>query len=102
MSRVMSRLAGKVAMVMEGGSGFGIGIVEKFIQEGAQLLILDVNVEGGEKVAAATGSKFLRGDVSQDVDWRNALKTVLAQFGKLDIVVNNAGIIILKVNPCIS
>lgn len=52
MSRVMSRLAGKVAIVT-GGSGFGIGIVEKFIQEGAQVLILDVNVEGGEKVAGS-------------------------------------------------
>jgi NAD(P)-dependent dehydrogenase (short-subunit alcohol dehydrogenase family) len=81
------------AIVTRGGSGFGFGIVEKFIQEGAQLvLILDVNVEGaGEKVAAATGSKFLRGDiVSQEADWRNALKTVLAEFGKLDIVINKS------------
>jgi NAD(P)-dependent dehydrogenase (short-subunit alcohol dehydrogenase family) len=95
---MVRRLEGKVAIVTGGSSGFGLGIVKKFVEEGAKVLILDLNAEGGQKaIEANPGAKFIQGDVSRRADWEKALEKVLAEFGKLDIVVNNAGILIVKV-----
>jgi NAD(P)-dependent dehydrogenase (short-subunit alcohol dehydrogenase family) len=95
---MVGRLEGKVAIVTGGGGGFGLGIVQKFVKEGAKVVIFDVNAEVGKKAEAAhTGTKFFKGDVSVKKDWENALDTAVKDFGKLDIVVNNAGILIIKV-----
>ena len=92
------KLEGKVAIVTGGSGGFGLGIVEKFVKEGAKVVILDINAEGGKKAEAANpGSKFVQGDVSARKDWEKALETAVKEFGRLDIVVNNAGILIVKV-----
>jgi NAD(P)-dependent dehydrogenase (short-subunit alcohol dehydrogenase family) len=94
------RLQGKVAIVTGGGSGFGLAIAEKFAEEGAKVLITDVVPGNAPKVAAANPSiKFMKADVSSRADWEKALETSLKEFGRLDIVVNNAGILIVKVPP---
>lgn len=95
---MVGKLEGKVAIVTGGSGGFGLGIVTKFTQEGAKVVIFDINAEGGKKAQAANpGSVFVQGDVSVRKDWEKALETALKEFGKLDIVVNNAGILIVKV-----
>jgi 3-oxoacyl-[acyl-carrier protein] reductase len=91
------RLEGKVAVVTGGGSGFGAGIAEKFAAEGAAILVNDISDENGERVAKAlrdAGGKaaYLHGDVSKDADTGAMLAEALKQFGKVDIVVNNAGV----------
>jgi len=90
------RLQGKVAIVTGGGSGFGEGISKRFAQEGAKVIVNDLKPEGGERVTSEIGraggqSKFVEGDVSKDADWAKLVKATLDAYGKLDIVVNNAG-----------
>jgi len=90
----MNRLRDKVAIVTGGGSGFGAGIVRKFVAEGAQVLIADVNLDAALDVAASVGAaaRALRVDVSVGADVRNMMEAAELHFGRLDIVVNNAGI----------
>lgn len=90
------RLAGKVAIVTGAGFGFGEAITKKFIQEGAKVLLVDINAENGERVAAAQPqgtAVFVQGDVSVEADWQKAVDRALSEFGKFDIVVNNAGVV---------
>lgn len=90
------RLSGKVAIVTGAGFGFGEGITKKFVEEGAKVVMVDINVANGERVAAAQppGSVvFVEGDVSVEADWQKVVDTALAQFGQIDIVVNNAGVV---------
>jgi 3-oxoacyl-[acyl-carrier protein] reductase len=88
------RLNGKVAIVTGGGSGFGAGIVKKFVAEGAQVLVADLNLQGALDVAAAAGTaaRALRVDVSNAVDVRTMMEAAELHFGRLDILVNNAGV----------
>jgi NAD(P)-dependent dehydrogenase (short-subunit alcohol dehydrogenase family) len=92
------RLEGKVAIVTGGAGGFGLGITEKFLKEGAKVVVFDINGEAGKKVAAKDGCRFVQGDVSTKKDWERALETAVKDYGRLDIVCNNAGILIVKVN----
>jgi 3-oxoacyl-[acyl-carrier protein] reductase len=90
------RLKDKVAIVTGGGSGFGEGISKRFAQEGAKVIVNDLKAEGGERVSSEIGraggqAKFIKGDVSKDADWGVLVKATLDAYGKLDIVVNNAG-----------
>jgi 3-oxoacyl-[acyl-carrier protein] reductase len=90
------RLKDKVAIVTGGGSGFGEGISKRFAQEGARVIVNDLKPEGGERVASEIGRaggqvKFVKGDVSKDADWGALVKATLDAYGRLDIVVNNAG-----------
>ena len=88
------RLAGKVAIVTGGGSGFGEGIVKKFIAEGAKVVVVDRNGKAADGVATAAGAnaKSLHADVTVKADVSAMLETAQKQFGGLDILVNNAGI----------
>jgi 3-oxoacyl-[acyl-carrier protein] reductase len=86
------RLQGKTAIVTGGGSGFGEGIVRKFVAEGAKVLIADRDVANAERVAAATGASALRADVTVAADVKRMVDTAFERFGGLDILVNNAGI----------
>jgi len=88
------RLKDKVAIVTGGGSGFGAGIVRKFVAEGAQVLIADLNLDGALDVAASVGpaARALRVDVSVAADVRTMMEAAELHFGRLDILVNNAGI----------
>ncbi|WP_395681924.1 glucose 1-dehydrogenase [Inquilinus sp.] len=91
------RLEGKVAIVTGAASGFGKGIAERFVREGASVLIADLSAEAGEAVAVAlnevrpNAARFVRTDVSRDADTAVAIATAVEAFGGLDIVVNNAG-----------
>ncbi|CAI7587554.1 unnamed protein product [Penicillium discolor] len=88
-----SRLQGKVAIVTGGGNGFGAAIARRFGEEGAKVIVTDVNVEGGEKVAAQNPSNliFQRQDVTQEADWKTVLDLAFSKFGRVDVLVNNAG-----------
>ncbi len=88
------RLKDKVAVVTGGGSGFGEGIVHKFIAEGAQVVVADRDLQAAQRVAAAAGghARAVRADVSDAGDVRTMLETAELHFGRLDILVNNAGI----------
>ncbi|KAI1338120.1 3-oxoacyl-reductase [Xylariaceae sp. FL0016] len=85
------RLQGKVAIVTGGASGFGRGIAAKFIDEGAKVLIADLSEEAGQAVSKELGCSFAKANVVKTEDWQQLLNEVLGQYGKLDIVVNNAG-----------
>jgi 3-oxoacyl-[acyl-carrier protein] reductase len=90
------RLQGKAAIVTGAGSGFGEGIARRFADEGCAVIVNDIAREAGERVAAAiraAGGRahFVQGDVTRSDDVRSALAAALAHFGRLDIVVNNAG-----------
>jgi 3-oxoacyl-[acyl-carrier protein] reductase len=82
------RLQGRTAIVTGAGSGFGEGIARRFAQEGAKLIVNDINVLGGERVAREVGGRFVQGDVTKTQDWA---KLAAAAGPELAIVVNNAG-----------
>jgi len=90
----MKRLEGKVALVTGAGSGFGLGIAEKFAAEGAKVAIVDIKEEAAKEAAEKIGASAigLAADVSKAADVNAAVKKTIDTFGKLDIVVNNAGI----------
>jgi 3-oxoacyl-[acyl-carrier protein] reductase len=88
------RLEGKTAIITGGASGFGAGIVQKFLDEGARVMIADINGDAASDMADQLGVNA----VAQVVDVANAASVqamadeVLGRFGHLDILVNNAGI----------
>jgi 3-oxoacyl-[acyl-carrier protein] reductase len=80
------RLKDKIAIVTGAGSGFGEGIAKRFAQEGCKILVNDINVEGGERVAKeinSSGAKavFFKADVAKDAEWAAMLKFTLDTFG---------------------
>ncbi len=86
------RLKGKTAIVTGGASGFGEGIVRKFIAEGARVMIADINIEAAEALAEEVGAIARQVDVS-DADSVHAMAhAAFIAFDTLDILVNNAGI----------
>ena len=86
------RLKNKIAIVTGGGSGFGAGIVKKFIQEGAKVVVADINFENAKKVAMDTGGFAVEVDVSNSLSFKNMVDKTLEKFRKIEIMVNNAGI----------
>lgn len=86
------RLKDKVAIVTGGASGFGAAIARHFVDEGAKVVILDLNGEGAARVAGNTGKAIaVAGDVTKRADIDKAVAAAVDTFGRLDIVVNNAG-----------
>jgi len=85
------RLRDKIAIVTGAGSGFGEGIAQRFAEEGAKVVVADINVDGGKRVAAAVRGEFVQADVTRAADWARLVQAATAKFGRLDIVVNNAG-----------
>ena len=88
------RLAGKTAIVTGGGSGFGAGIVAKFIGEGARVMVADINEKAAQAIALAAGNGATAHavDVADGASVTAMAEAAFEQFGKLDILVNNAGI----------
>ena len=83
----MMRLKDKLAIVTGAGSGFGAGIARRFAEEGAKVIVNDIDARGAG-VAREIGGRFVQGDVTKGADWA---KLVLAAGERLAIVVNNAG-----------
>jgi len=89
----MGRLNDKVAFVSGGASGLGRAMVERFVDEGAKVAFGDIDVSRGEALANATGAVFIRQDVAQEPDWLAAMALTETRFGRLDVLVNNAGVL---------
>mgnify|MGYP001804863162 FL=1 len=87
------RLAGKTAIVTGGASGFGAGIVRKFVAEGAQVMIADLNVDLAHDVAAEVGGvvQVVQTNVADGDEVEAMAQTTLSAFGRIDILINNAG-----------
>lgn len=85
------RLQGKVAVVTGGGGGFGKGIAAEFVKQGASVIIADFVEEVGQKTSDELKCEFVRADVTKREDWEKLVKFADEKFGKLDVVVNNAG-----------
>jgi 3alpha(or 20beta)-hydroxysteroid dehydrogenase len=94
----MSRLAGKVAIVTGGARGMGEATSRLFASEGAKVAIADVLREEGSALAAELGpsARFYRHDVSDAQSWAEVVRQVEADLGPVDVLVNNAGVIIFK------
>jgi NAD(P)-dependent dehydrogenase (short-subunit alcohol dehydrogenase family) len=90
----MGELGGKVAIVTGGASGIGKQSVKTFLEEGARVVIADVNAEAGAELAHVLGkaAAFCRADVSSAEDMERLVSFAIAHFGDLDIMFNNAGI----------
>jgi 3-oxoacyl-[acyl-carrier protein] reductase len=89
----MDRLKGKVAIVTGAASGFGEGMAKRFAEEGARVVVADLNGPGAERVAGEIGQAAVacKADVSQRADVEAMVKLATGRFGRLDIMVNNAG-----------
>lgn len=84
----MPKLTGKTALVTGAARGIGAAIARAFVNEGAEVIVTDINVEGGQATADEIGATFARLDVASEADWT----AIAEQFPTLDVVVNNAGV----------
>jgi 3-oxoacyl-[acyl-carrier protein] reductase len=88
------RLNGKTAIVTGGASGFGEGIVRKFLSEGAQVVIADINLSAAQIIADELGkeSVAVQVDVADGTSVENLQALASEAFGRIDIIINNAGV----------
>jgi 3-oxoacyl-[acyl-carrier protein] reductase len=91
------RLKDKVAIVTGGGSGFGEGIARRYAQEGAKVVVSDINEEGARRVAGVIKQQggnaiHIKTDVAKRADVKAMVKAALDAHGRVDIMVNNAGV----------
>ena len=89
------RLAGKVAAITGAASGFGRAAAQRFVAEGARVVVGDIQEDAGQAVAAALGDAavFRRCDVTSEDDVAGLVDTAVEAFGQLDVMYNNAGIV---------
>ena len=89
----MNRLEGKVAIVTGAASGFGEGMARRFAEEGAKIVVADLNAKGAERVAGEIGEAaiWIQTDVSQRSEIDAMVDAAQKTFGRIDIMVNNAG-----------
>lgn len=87
------RLSGKTAIVTGGASGFGAGIARKFVAEGANVMVADLNIEMANELAAELGDrvKTSQTNVADDVSVKAMVGATMQVFGRVDILINNAG-----------
>jgi 3-oxoacyl-[acyl-carrier protein] reductase len=91
------RLEGSVAIVTGGASGLGRGFALRLAEEGAKVVIGDINIEGGKATAAQIEAKggialALKVDISSEKDVQRMVEETIAKFGRIDILINNAAI----------
>ena len=94
----MKRLAGKVAIITGGARGMGAATVRLFASEGARVVIADVLDAEADALAREIGSAalFQHHDVADEESWRRLERETIAHFGGVDVLVNNAGILLMK------
>ncbi len=93
----MGRLDGKVALISGGAGGLGAAIARLFAAEGARVVIGDLRDAAGEEIAAEVrrlggDARFVHLDVTSEREWRDAVGAAVSAFGRLNVLVNNAGI----------
>lgn len=98
----MNRLKGKVALVTGAAGGLGAAQAQALAKEGARVVVADIADLDGEKVAAAIRAEdgdahYVHLDVTKEEDWKQAVRVTVERYGKLDVLVNNAGIVIKRV-----
>jgi NAD(P)-dependent dehydrogenase (short-subunit alcohol dehydrogenase family) len=97
----MMRLEGKVAIVTGGGAGIGQAVAEVFAEEGAKVVIADIDEKAAQETAGAIQSKggvvrLVHADISREADARSISDLAVKAFGKVDVLVNNAATFVLK------
>src|SRR6267142_1350160 len=98
----MGKLDGKVALISGGARGQGAAEAETFAREGAQVVFGDIRDPDGQKVESAIRdaqgeATYVHLDVISEADWQNAVQTATSRYGRLNILVNNAAIVIPRV-----
>lgn len=91
----MSRLAGKVAIITGGAAGIGLATAARFVQEGAKVLLVDIEAQMLQEAAATMDSEAVStmvADVTQPEEVAGYVKTAVSRYGGIDILINNAGI----------
>ncbi|KAK6231899.1 Short-chain dehydrogenase/reductase SDR - like 10 [Theobroma cacao] len=94
-SSVTKRLEGKVALITGGASGLGESTARLFVQHGAKVLIADIQDDLGHSLCQELGTEtisYVHCDVTCESDVQNAVELAVSKYGKLDIMLNNAGI----------
>lgn len=89
----MNRVAGKVAIVTGAARGLGRADALLLAQEGACVVATDIDVDTGKSLGSEPGVEFLKHDVREEADWRRVVAHTIGKYGKLDVLVNNAGVI---------
>ncbi len=92
---VAGRVQGKVAIVTGASRGVGLADVTLLLREGAQVIMTDINAEAGAQAAQTlgAGARFVAQDVSKEESWQSLAQLVEREYGRLDILVNNAAIL---------
>ena len=91
----MGRLQGKVAIVTGAAQGMGEAHARAFVREGARVVLTDINASRGEEIAQQLGDAavFLQHDVTDEAGWKQVVASAEERFGKVTVLVNNAGVI---------
>lgn len=94
----MGRMDGKVALITGAASGLGFADAQMMAREGARVILTDVDVEKGKAAAEQIGERatFIKQDVSSESEWQSIIEQIGKDFGQLDVLVNNAGIVVLS------
>ncbi len=92
MSEKNGRVQGKVVIVTGAGSGLGKADAARLAEEGAQVVLTDIDRAAGEAVAAECGGMFIEQDVGDESTWPRLIEQTMAAHGRLDVLVNNAGV----------
>jgi len=89
------RLDGKVAVITGAASGIGAGTARRFAEEGARIVVADLQDDAGKAIAAELGdvARFVHADVTLEDDVAGAVDAAVSEFGRLDVMFNNAGIV---------
>ena len=86
------RLKNKIAIITGSASGFGKGIAKKFSEEGAKLIMVDINSKLLKKVSNSLSQDYFVADVSKSSDFKSLKNFAYKKYGNIDIIVNNAGV----------